>query len=69
MGCSCDIENLGSIGTDVTVGAGKERDQQQCLQLKHVTYRYSAVENLETGCETPNSRSLGNVGKYMYLHT
>ncbi len=63
VGCTCDIENLGSFGTDVTVGAGKERDQQQCLQLKHVTYRYSAVEILETGCEKPNSPIPSRISK------
>jgi len=50
------IESLGSFGSDATVDAGKELDQQRCFRLKNVKNRNSVVPNLQTGYEKPNSR-------------
>ena len=56
VGCSCVIESLGHFGTDASVDAGKDRDQQRCFRLKNVMDRYSVVTNIKTGYEKPNSQ-------------
>ena len=45
VGCACGLESVGYFGTDVTLYAGKQLNEQQCLHLESFNYLYYAVAN------------------------